>query len=71
MPHAASLRPYPLDFDAGAFGAGQRMELFHPHARGLHPRIGEAGFGDALGQRFGEIDMARADDGADLRVISS
>ena len=50
--------PLALDFDAGGFRAGKRMELFHAYARGLHPRILEAGRRDALGQGLGEIDMA-------------
>jgi hypothetical protein len=65
------LRRLPFDLDAGGFRAGQRVQFFHPHARGAHAGILEAGLGDAFRERFGEIDMSAVDDGADLRVIAS
>ena len=48
-----------------ALGMSQGFQLFHPHPDGADPRILETGRGDALGQGFGQPDMAFGDDGAD------
>src|SRR5690348_8632172 len=63
--HGRNLRPISLDLDTGGFRTRQGVELLHPHTGGFHAWSVEAGFGDAFGQRFSEVNMPCADNGAD------
>ena len=54
-----------FDFDTGALGVFEGIELFYPHARPPDPQIAKAGLSNTLSQGLGEFDVACGDDAAD------